>query len=100
MDDFDRVFDALASQPRREILARLAATGLTTTELAEQLAMSAPAVSRHLSVLEHAGLATSERQGARVLYQLNRDHLIEALSSFARKLSFVAEPVRKPRESI
>ena len=100
MDDFDRVFAALASAPRRAILARLAAAGLSTTDLAAALALSAPAVSRHLSVLEHAGLATSERHGARVLYRLNRDHLLETLSGFARRLSFVAGPVRKPRESI
>ena len=100
MDDYDRVFDALASAPRREILARLAAAGRSTTDLAAALAMSAPAVSRHLSVLEHAGLATSERHGARVLYRLNRDHLLETQTGVARTLSFVAEPVRTPRESI
>lgn len=100
MDDYDRVFDALASAPRRQILARLAGAGLSTTELAGELGLSAPAVSRHLSVLEHAGLATSERHGARVLYRLHRDHLVETLSGFARTLAFVAVPVRKPRESI
>ena len=100
MDAYDRVFDALASLPRRQILARLARAGRSTTELAEELALSAPAVSRHLSVLEHAGLATSERHGVRVLYRLNRDQLLETLSGFTETLSFVAEPVRKPRESI
>jgi DNA-binding transcriptional ArsR family regulator len=100
MDEFDRVFAALASGPRREILARLGVAGLSTSELAAALGISAPAVSRHLSVLEQAGLATSERHGARVLYRLNRDHLLEALTSFAQTLSYVAEPVRKPRESI
>jgi ArsR family transcriptional regulator, arsenate/arsenite/antimonite-responsive transcriptional repressor len=100
MDEFDRVFAALASAPRREILARLGVAGLSTTELAAALAISAPAVSRHLSVLEQAGLATSERHGARVLYRLNRDQLLETLTSFAQTLSYVAEPVRKPRESI
>lgn len=96
----DRVFAALASAARRGILARLGVAGLSTTELAAALGMSAPAISRHLSVLEQAGLATSERHGARVLYKLNRDHLLEALTGFAETLAHVAEPVRKPRESI
>lgn len=100
MDEFDRVFAALASAPRREILARLGVTGLSTSELAAVLAISAPAVSRHLAMLEQAGLATSERHGARVLYRLNREHLLETLSAFAQTLSYAAEPVRKPRESI
>lgn len=100
MDHYDRVFAALASAPRRDILARLGVAGLSTTELAAAMAMSAPAVSRHLSVLEQAGLATSERHGARVLYRLNRDHLLETLSGFAQTLSYAAGPVRKPRESI
>ena len=100
MDEFDRVFAALASGPRREILARLGVAGLSTTELAAALGISPPAVSRHLSVLEQAGLAMSERHGARVLYRLNRDHLLETLTGFAQTLSYVAEPVRKPRESI
>ena len=100
MDEYDRVFAALASGARREILARLGVAGLSTTELAAALGISAPAVSRHLSVLEQAGLATSERHGARVLYKLNRDHLLETLSGFTQTLSYAAEPVRKPRESI
>ena len=58
----DRIFDALASRPRREILAYLSKNELTTTELAERFAMSTPAISRHLSVLENAGLVRSERQ--------------------------------------
>lgn len=100
MDEFDSVFAALASAPRREILARLGVAGLSTTDLAAALGISAPAVSRHLSVLEQAGLATSERHGAHVLYKLNRDHLVEVLSAFAQTLSYAAGPVRKPRESI
>jgi DNA-binding transcriptional ArsR family regulator len=52
----DKVFEALASSPRRQILAYLSEAELSTTELAERFAMSAPAISRHLSVLENAGL--------------------------------------------
>ena len=85
--NLDRIFDALASGPRRRILASLAQAELTTTELAARAAMSAPAMSRHLSVLENAGLAASRRDGQRVLYSLVRDTVMEALSGFAAELS-------------
>ncbi len=45
--------------------------------------MSPPAVSRHLSVLQQAGLLSAERQGQRVLYRLHRDALLDALARFA-----------------
>ena len=85
--DPDRIFGALASGPRRRILARLSQAELTTTELADHFEMSAPAISRHLSVLENAGLASSQRQGQRVLYSLIRDTLVDALSGFTAELS-------------
>jgi DNA-binding transcriptional ArsR family regulator len=83
----DRIFDALASAPRRRILAWLSQAELTTQALAGRSAMSAPAVSRHLSVLENAGLVASRREGQRVLYSLVRDTLVDALSGFAAELS-------------
>jgi DNA-binding transcriptional ArsR family regulator len=97
--DFDRIFDALASAPRRQILAFLSQTAMTTSELAGRFPMSAPAVSRHLSILESAGLVGSERQGQRVLYRLKRDTLLDAL---ARLASEVDGPLRRepPREAL
>ncbi len=53
---------ALSDPTRRAILARLATGQATVTELAAPFAMSMPAVSRHLKVLEHAGLITRGRQ--------------------------------------
>jgi DNA-binding transcriptional ArsR family regulator len=53
---------ALADPTRRAILARLAGGEATVTQLAEPFAMSMPAVSRHLKVLERAGLITQGRQ--------------------------------------
>jgi len=58
----DKIFEALASGPRRQILAYLSEAELSTSQLAERFAMSAPAISRHLSVLENAGLVSSTRQ--------------------------------------
>src|SRR5688500_1137647 len=97
--NLDRTFAALASAPRRRILAFLSQTALTTSELAARFPMSAPAISRHLSVLQHAGLVAGERQGRRVLYRLQRDTLLNAL---ARLASEVDGPLRRdpPREAI
>src|SRR4051812_10883452 len=83
----DRIFDALPSPPRRAMLGALAQHECTTSELAQRLGMSAPAVSRHLSMLENAGLAVSRRDGQRVLYGLVRDTLMDALSTLAAELS-------------
>src|SRR5881398_986489 len=98
--DVDRVFDALASPARRQMLRHLSQGELTTTELAARFAMSPPAVSRHLSVLENAGLVASRRDGQRVLYGLVRDTVIEALSGFAAELAMGpgAEPARPKRQ--
>ena len=99
-----RVFAALASAPRRQVIAFLAQTSLSTSDLAERFGISAPAVSRHLGVLQRAGLVSAERQGQRVLYRLNRDALLDALAGLA---SMVDGPLRRetafartPREAI
>src|ERR671937_3221285 len=97
-----RIFDALASGARRQVLRELAQAERTTSELAARLGISMPAVSRHLSVLENAGLATSRRDGQRVLYGLVRDTLMEALSGFAAELASGAgpTPAKRQREAI
>lgn len=65
MDDgeLDATFAALADSTRRAILARLAHGEATVNELAEPFAMSLPAVSKHLKVLERAGLISRGRDG-------------------------------------
>ena len=59
----DAVFSALGDTTRRRILARLARGPASITELAEPFAMTVPAVSKHLRVLERAGLMRRERDG-------------------------------------
>src|SRR5690349_2738642 len=61
-DHLSTTFAALADPTRRAILSRLAAGEATVTELAEPFAMSFPAVSKHLRVLERAGLITRGRE--------------------------------------
>ena len=92
----DRVFAALASLPRRRIIAFLGQTAASTAELAERFGLSRPAVSRHLSVLEDAGLVWGERQRQHVLYRLHRDVLLNAL---ARLASEVDGPLRREAQA-
>ena len=60
-DQLSNTFAALADPTRRAILARLAAGGAAVTELAEPFDMSLPAISKHLKVLERAGLIARSR---------------------------------------
>jgi DNA-binding transcriptional ArsR family regulator len=62
-DQLSVIFAALADPTRRAILARLADGDATVTELAEPFAISMPAISRHLKVLERAGLISRSRSG-------------------------------------
>src|ERR1700759_4693020 len=62
MDPLSTTFQALADPTRRAILAQLAAGERSVTELAAPFDMSLPAVSKHLKVLEHAGLITRSRE--------------------------------------
>ena len=61
-DRLSETFQALADPTRRAILARLALGEASVNELAEPFDMSLPAVSKHLKVLEHAGLITRGRE--------------------------------------
>lgn len=91
----DKIFSALASTQRRQILAYLTESELTTAELAERFGMTAPSMSRHLSVLENAGLVTSERRGQRVLYSLVPDNLVNTLTGFAFEICPVGGPLKR-----
>jgi DNA-binding transcriptional ArsR family regulator len=91
----DKIFEALGSSARRRILAFLSKTELTNSELAERFAMSPPSMSRHLSVLENAGLVTSRRAGQRVLYKLAPDNLVNTLTGYAFEICPVAGPLKR-----
>jgi DNA-binding transcriptional ArsR family regulator len=74
----DATFAALADPTRRAILARLATGEASVTELAEPFAMSQPAISKHLKVLERAGLITRGRDAQRRPRRLEALPLAEA----------------------
>ena len=94
------VFEALASQPRREILAYLSEQELSAGEIASRFRMSAPAISRHLSVLENAGLVVGERRGQFVVYRLQQDNLVNTLTGFAFELCPTAGPLRRESRAL
>jgi len=77
-DRLDGTFAALADPTRRAILARLASGEASVTELAEPFAMSQPAVSKHLKVLERAGLISRGRDAQRRPRRLEAKRLEEA----------------------
>jgi DNA-binding transcriptional ArsR family regulator len=76
--NLDGTFAALADPTRRAILARLALGEATVNELAAPFAISLPAVSRHLKVLEHAALIVRTRDGKHRRCRLNAHGLSEA----------------------
>ncbi len=74
----DATFAALADPTRRAILARLVAGEASVTELAEPFAMSQPAISKHLRVLERAGLISRGRDAQRRPRRIEGKPLAEA----------------------
>jgi DNA-binding transcriptional ArsR family regulator len=83
----DATFAALADPTRRAILARLASGEASVTELAKPFAMSQPAISKHLKVLERAGLISRGRDAQRRPRRLDATPLAEAngwLESYRR----------------
>src|SRR6478672_8158259 len=82
--DLDATFGALADPTRRAILERLRHGEATVTELAEPFAMSQPAISKHLKVLERARLITRGRDGQRRPCRMEVGPLLEATAWIER----------------
>jgi DNA-binding transcriptional ArsR family regulator len=88
-DTLDATFAALADPTRRAILARLASGEASVTELAAPFAMSQPAISKHLKVLERAGLVSRGRDAQRRPSRVEAKPLVEAadwLEGYRRSL--------------
>jgi DNA-binding transcriptional ArsR family regulator len=91
-------FDALGDASRREVLALLAERERSVQELADELPISRPAVSRHLRVLREAGLVEDRPDGTRRLYRLQDDgldavrrYLEDVWGDAARRFTIAAE---------
>lgn len=106
----DLVFSALADPTRRGILTRLRDREATVTELAGPLDMSLPAVSKHLRLLEEAGLLERRIEGRSHFLKVNTEPLKRAVewiehhrqfweASFERLEALLAKPVRTPKSN-
>ncbi len=91
----DATFAALADPTRRAILARLASGEASVTELAEPFAMSQPAISKHLKVLERAGLISRGRDAQRRPRRLEAVPLAEANEWLERYRQFWEETFQR-----
>ncbi len=87
-DRLDATFAALADPTRRAILARLASGEASVNELAEPFAMTQPAISKHLKVLECAGLISRDREAQRRPSRLEARPLAEATKWLERYREF------------
>jgi DNA-binding transcriptional ArsR family regulator len=91
----DATFAALADPTRRAILARLASGDASVMELAEPFAMSQPAISKHLKVLERAGLISHSRDAQRRPRKLEAAPLAEATEWLERYRTFWEESLQR-----
>jgi ArsR family transcriptional regulator, arsenate/arsenite/antimonite-responsive transcriptional repressor len=91
----EKVFEALASTPRRKILAYLSQVELTAGDIASRFDMSKPAISKHLQILENAGLIRGEKRGQFVWYSLVRENLVNTLNGFVQNVCPVSRPLKK-----
>ncbi len=88
VDRLSDVFGALADPTRRAILARLTEGDANVAEIAAPFSMSQPAISRHLKVLEQAGLVSRTRQGTARLSHLEAGPLRDATAWLDRYREF------------
>ena len=76
------VFRALADPTRRQILQELKGRELGAGQIVDRFPISAPSISRHLSILKAAGLIRERREGNRILYRLEEDRLALTVGDF------------------
>ena len=88
MPDLDAVFAALADPTRRAILMRLADGEASVNEIAAPFEISQPAISRHLKVLERAGLVERDIQQQKRPARLKADHMAAAIDWLERFRAF------------
>ena len=77
-----KVFRALADPTRRQILEELKHGPLSAGEIASRFSVSAPTISRHLSLLEIAELVSHHREANRLIYKAESESLASALNGF------------------
>ena len=96
----EKIFEALSSTTRRKILAYLSATSLTAGEIADRFDMSKPSMSKHLSILENAGLIHGDKRGQFIHYSLVRENLVNTLNGFVQEVCPVSRPLKKESQQL
>jgi len=91
----DKIFQALSSTVRRKILAYLSGSSMTAGEIADRFDISKPSLSKHLSVLESAGLIAREKKGQFVHYSLVQDNLVNTLNGYLQEVCPVSKPLKR-----
>lgn len=95
-----KIFGALADATRRQILQDLQEGELPAGEIASRFTLSAPAISRHLSILQAAGLLSSRREANRIYYRVEAEPLADALADFVNAVcpTQILQRLKKPAE--
>lgn len=93
-------FQALSSTVRRKILAYLSKTSLTAGEIAQRFEISKPALSKHLNILENAGLISGEKKGQYVHYSLVKDNLFASMNDFLVNFCPEGRPLKMESEEL
>ena len=68
---------------------------MTAGDIAARFEISKPSVSKHLSILENAGLVRSERRGQFIHYSLVRDNLVNTLNGYVQEVCPVSKPLKR-----
>lgn len=86
LQEWQKVFEALSHESRRMILTILEARGgvMTAGEIAERFSCSWPTTTRHLSLLEGAGLISVDKKGRERIYRIERERLVGAVESWTK----------------
>ena len=95
----EKVFKALASEPRRRMLNHLAGGPVTVSDVGAHFDMAMPSISKHLAVLKDAGLVQEQKRGQFVLYSIAADHMANLLYGFLTPFCPEARKIVKDRKA-
>ncbi|HTM81682.1 metalloregulator ArsR/SmtB family transcription factor [Asticcacaulis sp.] len=90
-----KIFAAMASEPRLKILAYLSKATMTAGEIAERFDMAKPSLSKHLSILENAGLVSSVKKGKFIHYSIMEAHIVNSLDGYLQEVCPTRKPLRE-----
>jgi len=95
----EKIFKALASEPRRRMLNHLLGGPMTVSEISAKFDMAMPSISKHLSILKDAGLVHEQKRGQFVLYSIAADHMANLLYGFLTPFCPEARKIVKERRA-